>query len=116
MRSIDIEALVRWAFREEHADIRADADADAQTIYWAVIALPDKHSHLVEQHGRAGTRPLPPQTARVVDLMAYRAAREAHRDWLDALTLLCRVLDGALLRFRPTGPAVAELMDERIAG
>ena len=116
MRAIDIEALVRWAFREEHADIRADADADAQTIYWAVIALPDRHSHLVEQHGRAGTRPLTAPTGPVVDLIAYRQAREAQRDWLEALTLLRRVLDGALLNYRPTGPVVAELLDERIAG
>jgi hypothetical protein len=116
MHAIDIEALVRWAFREEHADIRGDADADAQTIYWAVIALPDRHSHLVEQHGRAATRPLVAPTGHVVDLAAYRAAREAQRDWLEALTLLRRVLDGALLRYRPTGPLVAELLEERIAG
>ena len=116
MRAIDIEALVRWAFREEHADIRPDADADAQTIYWAVIALPDRHSHLVEHHGRSATRPLAPANGRVVDLTAYRAAREAQRDWLEALSLLRRVLDGALLNYRPTGPLVAELLDERIAG
>jgi len=116
MHTIDIEALVRWTFREEHADIRPDADADAQTIYWAVVALPDRHSHLVEQHGRSATRPMAAVTGPVVDLMAYRAAREAQRDWLEALTLLKRVLDGALLRYRPTGPLVAEMLDERIAG
>lgn len=117
MRSIDIEALVRWAFREEHADIREDADIDAQTIYWAVIALPDHHSRLVEGHGRAGTRPprannSPP----VVDLAAYRRDRQEYEDWLEALILLRRVLDGPLSRFRPTGPMIAELRRDRIAG
>lgn len=116
MHTIDIEALVRWAFREEHADIRADADADAQTIYWAVVALPDRHSHLVEQHARAATRPVVEATGAIVDLTAYRSAREAQRDWLEALALLRRVLDGALLQYRPTGPLVAKSPDDRIAG
>lgn len=116
MHAVDIETLVRWTFREEHADIRPDADADAQTIYWAVIALPDHHSHLVERHGRSATRPSAPANGRVVDLGAYRAAREAQRDWLEALALLRRVLDGALLNYRPTGPLAAEILDERIAG
>ncbi len=116
MYAIDIEALIRWTFREEHADIRADADADAQTIYWAIVALPDRHSHLVEKYGRAATRPMAETTGRVVELRAYREAREAQRDWLEALALLRRVLDGALLHYRPTGPIVAEQLDTRIAG
>lgn len=117
MRAIDIEALIRWAFCEERADIREDADSDAQTIYWAVMALPDRHSRLVARHGQAGTRPpRPDKSTRIVDLAEYRRHRADTEDWVQALILLRRVLDGPLVRFHPTGPLIAQVNRDRIAG
>lgn len=106
MQTVEIESLVAWCYRVERAHIRADADADAQTVYWAVTALPQHYANLVERHGRIGNRPpMPSSAGPVVDLVQYRQQRQARADWLSALGVLRSVLDGALINYRPVGPS-----------
>ena len=106
---IDIERLLTWAFRDQAVEASSRADPDAVTIYWAVRALPAHHSNAVIRHARTGTRPNWQITAsKVVSLDGVRQSRQRYVDWVRAMVVLQRSLDGALSSFRVTGPATDE--------
>ena len=106
---IDIENLLIWAFRDQAVEASPDADADAVTIYWAVQALPLPHAKLVIRHARAGSRPAwQIASAKMVSLDGVRLSRQRHVEWVRAMVVLQRTLEGTLSRFRVTGPVADE--------
>lgn len=106
---IDIEKLLTWAFRDEAVEGALSADADAVTVYWAVQALPATHVRIVLRHARAGSRPAWQAAAgKTVSLDGVRRSRRQHVEWVRAMVVLQRTLDGTLTRYRVTGPAADE--------
>jgi hypothetical protein len=108
-RATDIEALLIWAFRDQAVETTRNPPEDALTVYWAVMALPEPHGSMVRQAARDGVapdwrRPHGP----VISLAKVRKARSAYTDWVQALVVLQRTLEGALHNFRAYGPAAAE--------
>ena len=106
-QTVDIEALLYWAFREQKVETTRVAPEDAMTIYWAVMALPAPFDQLVRHHARIGR---PPDwrgivDAKVVHLVAVRYWRERYTEWHKALVVLQRTIDGALRNYRVVGPA-----------
>ena len=107
---IDIEELLYWAFRDEKVESRRDAAPDAQTTYWAVMALPEPFGHLVRHQARIGR---PPEwrtdpDLRIVHLVVVRHWRERYGEWHNALSVLQRTINGALRDHVVTGPATPQ--------
>jgi hypothetical protein len=107
--TIDIEDLLVWAFRDQAVESAVYAAEDAVTIYWAVLALPGEHCEIVR---RAACEGAPPQwharPGPVTVLNEVRRARAQYREWVRALTVLQRTLNGTLRDFRIVGPAAPE--------
>lgn len=103
---IDIADLLTWSFRDQAVETAAAAHPDAVTVYWAVLALPAPHANAVSRFARAGHRPdWQPAGGPVVSLAEVRASRRAYTDWVRAMVVLQRTLDGTLTAFRVTGPS-----------
>jgi hypothetical protein len=104
-RTIDIEDLLVWAFRDEQVESAAEPDPDAVTVYWAVQALPLPHARAIIRFARLGNKPdWHPAPGRTVSLEAVRRARRLHAEWVKAMVVLQRTLDGTLSRGRVSGP------------
>lgn len=105
----DIADILVWAFRDEHVETALHAAEDAVTVYWAVLALPAHHGAIVKRCARLDRTPdWRAPIGPVVSLSALRRARSDYRDWVRALTVLQRTLDGTLARFRVSGPSAPE--------
>jgi len=107
--TIDIEPLLIWAFRDQAVETSVYAAEDAVTVYWAVLALPAMHCDLVRACARRGEAPpwhAAPGPVTVLD--DVRQARLRYRQWVRALAVLQRALDGTLRDFRIVGPAAPE--------
>lgn len=107
--TIDIEQLLVWAFRDQAVETSANAAEDAITVYWAVLALPALHCDIVRFSARGGDAPswhVAPGPVTVLD--EVRQARSRYRQWVRALAVLQRVLDGTLRDFRIVGPTAPE--------
>ena len=106
-RTVDIEELLYWAFREQKVETTRVAPEDAMTIYWAVMALPAPFDQLVRHHARIGRPPnwRSVTDAKVVHLVAVRYWRERYTEWHKALTVLQHTVNGALRNYRAVGPA-----------
>jgi hypothetical protein len=109
-RETDIEDLLYWAFREQKVETLRNPTDDALTIYWAVMALPDPHGHLVKHHARIGRPPdwRAGSDRKVVHLSAARHWRERYTQWHAALTILSQTLNGSLRGHAACGPAALE--------
>lgn len=108
-QTIDIADLLIWAFREQQVESAPDPHADATTVYWAVMALPDPHARIVSHFARVGEVPdWHAGPDRVVRLETVRKARLVYAEWVRALVVLQRTLDGALIRYRVSGPRLEE--------
>jgi hypothetical protein len=105
-RTIDIEDLLVWAFRDENVGDAQDADPDAVTVYWAVMALPAPHSKAITRFARLGTEPdwHSGSGGSTVSLDSVRRARTLYAEWVRAMVVLQRTLDGTLSRYRVSGP------------
>jgi hypothetical protein len=105
-RTVDIEELLYWAFREQKVETTRVAPEDAMTIYWAVMALPAPFDQLVRHHARIGRPPnwRSVTDAKVVHLVAVRYWRERYTEWHKALTVLQHTVNGALRNYRAVGP------------
>ncbi|HEY9010842.1 MAG TPA: hypothetical protein VIN06_07470 [Devosia sp.] len=106
-KTMDIEDLLYWAFRDEKVESRDKAHQDALTLYWAVTALPDPFCHLIQHHARIGH---PPDwhsvtEGRVIHLVAVRYWRDRYDQWHRALGVLRHTVNGALKDHAATGPA-----------
>lgn len=104
---IDIETLLEWAFRVQKVESRENPPQDAETMQFAVMALPDPYCDIVRHHARIGR---PPEwrsdpEARVIHLAAVRHWRERYCQWHQALVVLRHSVNGSLVRFAVTGPA-----------
>ncbi|HEV7278267.1 MAG TPA: hypothetical protein VGN80_18465 [Devosiaceae bacterium] len=107
--TIDIEQLLVWAFRDQAVETSSYAAEDAVTVYWAVLALPAPHCDIVRFSARSGDAPpwhVDPGPVTV--LAEVRQARARYREWVRALAVLQRALDGTLREFRTVGPAAPE--------
>lgn len=107
--TMDIEQVLIWAFRDQAVETSVYAAEDAVTVYWAVLALPAQHCDLVRFSARNGQPPpwhAAPGPVTVLD--EVRQARNAYQQWVRALAVLQRVLDGTLREFRIVGPAAPE--------
>jgi hypothetical protein len=106
---IDIEDLLVWAFREQRVEANDNAHTDAMTVYWAVMALPGAHGRVVSRFARMGMGPdWHVEDSPVVSLDAVRKARTLYAEWVRAMVVLQRTLDGTLTRYRVSGPRLAE--------
>jgi len=108
-QSIDIEDLLIWAFRDQKVEEADKAHPDATTVYWAVMALPTGHTRIVSRFPRLGVGPdwqAGPDP--VVVLEAVRKARTVYAEWVRAMVVLQRTLDGTLTRYRVSGPRLEE--------
>lgn len=104
-RTIDIEDLLVWAYRDEDVADAPAADPDAVTVYWAVMALPVPHARAIARFARLGTEPdWHPAPGRTVSLDAVRRSRTLYGEWVKAMVVLQRTLDGTLSRYRVNGP------------
>ncbi len=108
-RRIDIQDLLIWAFRTQQVENRPTAEADAQATYWAVLALPLPHATVIRRFAREGRRPdwHAPRT-RCVSLEAVRRSRRLYVEWVRALVVLQRTLEGSLSQYSVTGPGLDE--------
>lgn len=107
--TIDIADLLIWAFRDQQVESAAAAHPDATTVYWAVMALPHAHARIVSHFARVGVGPdWHAGPDRVVQLDAVRKARLLYAEWVRALVVLQRTLDGALIHYRVSGPRLEE--------
>lgn len=107
--TIDIEELLVWAFRDQSVETSVCAAEDAVTVYWAVLALPAQHCDMVRRCARNSMAPpwhAPPGPVTVLD--EVRQARSRYRQWVRALAVLQRALDGTLRDFHIVGPSVPE--------
>jgi hypothetical protein len=107
--TIDIEQLLVWAFRDQAVETSVNAAEDAVAVYWAVLALPPQHCDLIRFSARDGAAPpwhAPPGPVTVLE--EVRRARSRYRQWVRALAVLQRALDGTLRDFRIVGPAAPE--------
>ena len=108
-RAIDIQDLLVWAFRDEDVEASPTADPDAVTVYWAVLALPLPHAKAIRRFARSGTAPdWHPARGRTVSLEATRRSRRLYSEWVRAMVVLQRTLDGTLSRYRVSGPRLDE--------
>jgi len=108
-QSIDIEDLLIWAFRDEGVEAAQDPHPDATTVYWAVMALPVAHTRLISRFARLGLGPdWQAGSGTVVQLDAVRKARTVYGEWVRAMVVLQRTLDGTLSRYRVSGPRLEE--------
>lgn len=109
-RETDIEDLLYWAFRGQKVETLRNPTDDALTVYWAVMALPGPHGHLVKHHARIGRPPewRVGQDSKVVDLSAARLWRERYTQWHAGLTILSYTLRGSLHGYVACGPAAPE--------
>ena len=107
---IDIQALLIWAFRLEKVETRLNADPDALTVYWAVLALPVPHATVISRFAREAKRPdwRIEVGERFVSLDRVRRSRRLYTEWVRALVVLQRTLTGALIRFSVSGPDLDE--------
>jgi hypothetical protein len=103
-RTIDIEDLLVWAFRDEDVEDADDPDPDAVTVYWAVMALPMPHARAITRFARLGASPDWHPTGHTVSLDGVRRARTLHAEWVRAMVVLQHTLDGTLSRYRVNGP------------
>jgi hypothetical protein len=102
---IDIQDLLIWAFRHQSVETTAGADPDALTVYWAVLALPVPHATVIRRFAREARRPdWHAAHSRCVSLDGVRRSRRLYTEWVRALMVLQRTLEGALGRFTVTGP------------
>lgn len=108
-RRIDIQELLVWAFRFQKVESEAGADADALTVYWAVLALPFPHATVIRRFAREARQPdWHASRARCVSLDGVRRSRRLYTEWVRAMVVLQRTLDGTLSRFAVTGPNLEE--------
>lgn len=108
-RTIDIQDLLVWAFRDEDVEDAPEADPDAVTVYWAVLALPAPHARAICRFARSGTAPdWHSAPGRTVSLDSVRRARRLYAEWVRAMVVLQRTLDGTLSRYRVSGPRLDE--------
>jgi hypothetical protein len=108
-QTIDIEDLLIWAFRDQEVGATEDAHPDATAVYWAVMALPSAHSRVISHFARLGTGPdWQAGSGPVVQLEAVRKARTLYAEWVRAMVVLQRTLDGTLTRCRVSGPRLEE--------
>ena len=100
----------QWAYRRHRVDINENPPEDAQTIEFAVMALPDPYCGIVKHHARIGRPPewRPDPDAKLVHLVAVRHARERYCQWHQALVVLRHSINGALFRFSVSGPSAAD--------
>lgn len=106
---IDIQDLLIWAFRSQSVESRSQADIDALTVYWAVLALPTPHATLIRRFAREARRPdWHAGRGRCVSLDAVRRSRRIYTEWVRALVVLQRTLDGSLTSYRVVGPSLDE--------
>lgn len=109
-QSIDIEDLLIWAFRDQAVEGAEHPDSDATTVYWAVMALPTAHSRVISHFARLGMGPdWQAGQGPVVQLEAVRKARTLYAEWVRAMVVLQRSLDGTLTRYRVSGPRLEEM-------
>ena len=107
--TIDIEDVLVWAFRDQAVETAVYAAEDAVTVYWAVLALPGEHCEIVRRAARSGAAPRwLAQPGPVTVLSEVRRARLQYREWVRALTVLQRTLNGTLHDFCIVGPAAPE--------
>ncbi|MDC9824502.1 hypothetical protein PRN20_12230 [Devosia sp. ZB163] len=114
---IDIQDLLIWAFQTEGVETTPTADPDALTVYWAVLALPVPHATMIRRFAREARRPdWHAVQAQCVSLEAVRRSRRLYTEWVRALIVLQRTLDGTLSSFSVTGPNLDEQpwMRERV--
>lgn len=108
-QTIDIADLLVWAFRDQKVETAAAPHPDATTVYWAVMALPVAHTRIISHFARVGMGPdWHAAPDRVVRLETVRKARLVYAQWVRALVVLQRTLDGALIRYRVSGPRLEE--------
>lgn len=107
--SIDIEDLLIWAFRDQDVEAAQHPHPDATTVYWAVMALPSAHARIICRFARLGLGP-DWQGGRgpVVQLDTVRKGRMVYAEWVRAMVVLQRTLDGTLTLYRVTGPRLEE--------
>jgi len=106
---IDIQELLIWAFRSQSVETAPFADPDALTIYWAVLALPAPHATVIRRFAREARRPdWHAAHTRCVSLEGVRRSRRLYTEWVRALVVLQRTLDGSLCRFAVIGPNLDE--------
>jgi hypothetical protein len=106
---IDIRDLLIWAFRTQAVETRKTAHEDALTIYWAVLALPLPHATVIRRFAREGRTPdWRPGHARCISLDAVRRSRRLYTEWVRALVVLQRTLEGTMTRFSVFGPDLDE--------
>lgn len=107
-QSIDIEDLLIWAFRDQ-GESAATAHPDAATVHWAVMALPNAHARIVRHFARMGMGPdWHAGSGPLVSLAAVRKARTVYAEWVRAMVVLQRTIDGRLTRYRVSGPRLEE--------
>lgn len=108
-QSIDIEDLLIWAFRDELVERTDHPHPDATTVYWAVMALPAAHLRAIIHFAKMGVGPEWHAGANhVVSLEAVRKSRTLYTEWVRAMVVLQRTLDGALSNYRVSGPRLEE--------
>lgn len=106
---IDIQDLLIWAFRQQSVETATGAEPDALIVYWAVLALPIPHATMIRRFAREARRPdWRAAHTRCVSLDGVRRSRRLYTEWVRALVVLQRTLDGALGRFAVTGPNLDE--------
>ena len=109
LQRIDIQDLLIWAFRTEAVESRPQAHPDARTVYWAVMALPSPHVTMIRRFATEARRPDWHSTGgRCVSLDAVRRSRRIYTEWVRALVVLQRTIDGALTSYRVIGPSLDE--------
>ena len=106
---IDIEDLLIWAFRDQDVETADAPHPDATTVYWAVMALPAAHTRIVSRFARLGMGPdWHAGPGPVVQLETVRKGRVVYAEWVRAMEVLQRTLDGTLTRYRVSGPRLEE--------
>lgn len=107
---IDIATLLEWAYRLHRVESNENPPQDAETLQFAVMALPDPYCDIVRHHARIGRPPQwrPDPDAKIVHLTAVRHARERYCQWHQALVVLRHGVNGALTRFAVSGPSAPD--------
>lgn len=106
---VDIQELLIWAFRVQRVEFETTADPDALTVYWAVLALPIPHATVIRRFAREARRPdWHAANTRTVSLDGVRRSRRLYTEWVRAMVVLQRTLDGTLSQFSVTGPDLDE--------
>lgn len=109
LQNIDIQDLLIWAFRAQSVETRANADPEAFAVYSAVLALPVPHATMIRRFAREGLRPdWRAGRNRCISLDGVRRSRRIYTEWVRALVVLQRSLNGSLERFRVMGPNLEE--------